>query len=275
MSARPQDQFRTKYGPWAVVTGASSGIGRECAVQLAAAGLNLVLVARTKPALDHLASELMAKHETEVWVLPLDLAADTAVGEVANATMNLDVGLLVSAAGFGTSGPFLDTPDGAEFEMLAVNCRAVFGLARVFGRRFAGRGRGGMILFGSVVGFQGTPHAAHYAATKAYVQSLGEALSVELAPLGIDVLASAPGPTDSGFAARAGMTMGAALSPKTVAMATLAALGRRQTALPGFLSKLLGYALATAPRWLRVRIIGGVMKGMAKQPMAGVTTPAT
>jgi short-subunit dehydrogenase len=265
---RRQERFLHRYGPWAVVTGASSGIGRETAVQLAAAGLHLVLVARTQPALDELAAELRSKSGVEVRVLRLDLAADSAADELASATANLDVGLLVAAAGFGTSGPFLDTPDDAEFDMLAVNCRATFALTRLFGRRFAARGRGGVILFGSVVGFQGTPHAAHYAATKAYVQSLGEALSVELAPLGVDILVSAPGPTRSGFAARAGMTMGAALSPAAVARATLAALGRRQTVLPGFLSKLLGYALATAPRWLRVRIIGGVMKGMAKRPTA-------
>ncbi|MEO2091474.1 MAG: SDR family NAD(P)-dependent oxidoreductase [Gemmataceae bacterium] len=266
MNSRQQERFRDKYGPWAVVTGASSGIGRETAVRLAAAGLNLLLVARSKAALDPLAAEVMAKHGIKAWVLPLDLAADSAGGELASATTNMEVGLLVAAAGFGTSGPFLDTPDDAEFDMLAVNCRAVFALTRLFGRRFAARGRGGIILFGSVVGFQGTPHAAHYAATKAYVQSLGEALSVELAPLGVDVLVSAPGPTHSGFAARAGMTMGAALTPAAVARATLAALGHRQTVLPGLLSKLLGYALATAPRWLRVRIIGGVMKGMAKRP---------
>lgn len=272
---RRQERFLHRYGPWAVVTGASSGIGRETAIQLAAAGLNLVLVARTKPALDQLAAELMAKHDVEAWVLPFDLAAESVATEIDNVTTNLDVGLVVAAAGFGTSGPFLDTPDDAEFDMLAVNCRAVFALTRLFGRRFAARGRGGIVLFGSVVGFQGTPHAAHYAATKAYVQSLGEALSVELAPLGIDVLASAPGPTHTGFAARAGMTMGAALTPAAVAKATLAALGRRQTVLPGFLSKLLGYALATAPRWLRVRIIGGVMKGMAKRPATGTPAPVS
>jgi uncharacterized protein len=263
MSTREQTRLRTRYGPWAVVTGASSGIGREVSVQLAEAGLNLVLVARTLAALEELAAALRAKHKIEVRVLSLDLAVQSSIGVIAEATAELDIGLLVAAAGFGTSGPFLNTPDDAEFDMLAVNCRAVFALTRLFGKRFAGRGRGGIVLFGSIVGFQGTPHAAHYAATKAYVQSLGEALSVELAPLGIDVLASAPGPTNSGFAARAGMTMGATVTPAVVAKATLAALGRRQTALPGLLTKVLAYSLATAPRWLRVRIMGGVMKGMA------------
>ena len=112
---------------------------------------------------------------------------------------------------------------------------------------------------GSLVGFQGTPNAAHYAATKAYVQTLAEALHVEQAPVGVDVLSSAPGPTDSGFASRAGMRMGAALTPADVAGATLEALGRRSTVLPGALSKLLTYSLVPLPRWARVRVMGRVM----------------
>lgn len=130
------------------------------------------------------------------------------------------------------------------------------------------------MLFGSIVGFQGVPNAAHYAATKAYVQSFGEALAVELKPLGIDVLVSAPGPTHSGFAGRAGMTMGAALTPAEVARGTLRALGRRTTALPGLLTKVLTWSLATAPRWLRVRIMGGIMTGMTKKVVSPPNTPA-
>lgn len=94
--------------------------------------------------------------------------------------------------------------------------------------------------------------------------SLAEALHVELAPLGVDVLAAAPGPVASGFAARADMQMGAALKPEDVAVPILAALGRRATVLPGFLSKLLVYSLLPLPRWARVQMMGRVMKGMTK-----------
>lgn len=121
------------------------------------------------------------------------------------------------------------------------------------------------MLFGSIVGFQGTPFAAHYAATKAYVQALAEGLAVELAPRGVDVVASAPGPTHTGFAARAGMRMGKALTP-AVAGPTLAALGRRTTVLPGRLTKLLTYSLAPLPRRARVAIMGRVMRGMTTAP---------
>lgn len=261
---RRHEQLRTQYGPWAIVTGASSGIGREIAGKLAEAGLNLVLVARSQGVLEDMATDFTVRYGIEANVLAVDLAQVAAIAAVETNTADLDVGLLVAAAGFGTSGVFLESSCEQELAMLDVNCRALMLLSRHFGQRFAKRGRGGMILMSSIVGFQGMPHAAHYAATKAYVQTLAEALHVELAPLGVDVLASAPGPTNSGFAARAGMRMGAALSPRDVAQSTLDALGRRSTVLPGMLSKLLTYAIVPLPRLARVRIMGRVMHSMTK-----------
>lgn len=253
------------YGPWAVVTGASSGIGRAIAVRLAGAGVNLVLAARRREALEELSADLTARHGVECRAVAVDLGHEAGLETLAAAAEGLDVGLLVSAAGFGTSGPFLDGPLDAELDMLAVNCRAVAALAWRFGRRFRSRGRGGLVMLSSIVGFQGAPHAAHYAATKAYVQALAEALHVELAGQGVDVLAAAPGPVASGFAARAGMTLGPTLSPEAVAGPILAALGRRGTVLPGLLSKALVYSMTGLPRWAKVRIMGKVMRGMARR----------
>lgn len=253
--------FASRYGPWALVTGASSGLGREAALQLAEAGLHLVLVARSRAALADVAA-LAARHGAEARVVVADLGQDAGLDAVEAATADLDLGLVVASAGFGTSGAFLDGDLATELDMLAVNVKAVVRLAHHAGRRLVARGRGGIVLFGSLVGFQGTPFAAHYAATKAYVQTLGEALHVELAPHGVDVVVSAPGPVHTGFAGRASLHMGAALQPADVAAATLAALGRRQTVRPGWLTKTLAAALAPAPRALRVRIMGRVMGGM-------------
>lgn len=264
-----QQRLLTKYGPWAVVTGASSGIGREIASMLAEAGLNLVLVARRRGVLERMAGDLGPRHGIEARVVTADIALEAGIGTVEAAARDLDVGMLVAAAGFGTSGPFLESSLETELEMLDVNCRAPLRMSLHFGRRFAGRGRGGIVLMSSLVGFQGTPNAAHYAATKAYVQTLAEALHAELAPLGVDVLASAPGPTNSGFASRAGMRMGAALEPADVARSTLEALGRTATVLPGPLTKLLTYSLAPLPRRARVGIMGRVMGNMTKHRNAG------
>jgi uncharacterized protein len=146
--------------------------------------------------------------------------------------------------------------------MLDVNCRAVLRLAHGFGRRFAAQGRGGLVLMSSLVAFQGVPRAAHYAATKAYVQTLAEGLRQELGRAGVDVVASAPGPVASGFASVAGMTMARSVSTETVAVQTLDALGRQATVRPGMLSKLLEGSLATLPRAMRVKVLARVMAGM-------------
>ncbi len=249
-----------RYGPVAVVTGASSGIGRAIATELAGEGLDLVLVARDAGALAAVRDELGGR--VDVRTVAADLATPDGVAAVGTATAALDVGLLVSAAGFGTAGAFLDGEPGTELAMLDVNCRATYLLARDLGGRLARRGRGGIVLFGSIVGYQGAPGAAHYAATKAYVQTLGEGLRRELAPAGVDVLVSSPGPVHTGFAARAGMTMTRAMRPRDVAVATLAALGRRTTVTPGGLSKVLRWSLATLPRSARTRVMGQVVAGM-------------
>lgn len=256
--------WNKKYGPWAVVTGASDGIGRAMAVRLAASGLHMVLIARRKEILRLLAEELMREHGVECRVLAVDLGKEEGIRAVVDATQDLDVGLLAAAAGFGTSGPLLETDLETELDMVDVNCRAVLALSQHFGRRLAARGRGGMILLSSLVAFQGVPRAANYAATKAYVQSLAEGLRWELAPLGVDVVASAPGPVRSGFGARANMRMGLALTPERVAEVTLKALGRRSVVRPGWLSKFLEASLAPLPRWGRVRILKMVMEGMTK-----------
>lgn len=259
-----QKAFVERYGPWAVVTGASDGIGQAFAGQLAAMGLNVALVARRADRLYELAQHLQESYHREMRVIVADLSTAEGLNEVDRSTTGLDVGLLVASAGFGTSGPLLQANLEREHNMLEVNCFALLHHCVVIGRRLVDRGRGGIILMASLVGWQGTPQSAHYAATKAYVQSLAEALHFELKPRGIDVLASAPGPVHSGFADRANMKMGAAVWPDVVAKASLDSLGRKGTVIPGALSKLLTYSLLPLPRFLRTRILAGVMGGMTK-----------
>lgn len=254
--------FRQRYGPWAVVTGASSGIGRGLATQLAAVGLGVVLVARRDGLLEDLAAGLQTSYGSPVRVLPADLSTQQGVRLVAEHTGDLDVGLIVAAAGFGTSGPFLAADRHVEQEQLALNCAAVLGLCLSFAPRLASRGRGGIVLMGSLVGRQGTPGASSYAASKAYVQTLAEGLYAELRPHGVDVLVSAPGPVHSGFADRAGMRMTRAMPASGVALPTLNALGRRSTVVPGALSKALTWSLAPLPRRARVQAMGAVMTSM-------------
>ena len=259
-----QQRFRQRYGRWAVVTGASEGIGRELAKCLAETGLDLVLVARRRERLEELAGELGSSFGVKTRVLAADLGTAAGLEAVTRETEDLEVGLLVASAGFGTAGPLIDASLADELAMLNLNCGAVLALTHHFGRRFAQQKRGGVVLMSSIVAFQGTARAANYAATKAYVQTLAEGLHLELAPHNVDVLASAPGPVASGFAARADMKMGKALVPSQVGRATLSALGRRTTVRPGWLSKLLGYSLALLPRAGRMRIMALVMGDMTR-----------
>lgn len=262
MSVR-QTYFQ-RYGPWAVVTGASSGIGRAIATELAQRGLSVVLVGRRQKALSDLGAEFQSRFGTDTRALAIDLADAKGSEALFAATDTLDTGLLVAAAGFGTSGRFLSADINNEIEMLHVNCLTALRQCRHFGERFLRRGRGGIVLMGSLLGFQGVPGSANYAATKAYIQTLAEGLRAELKGSGVDILSSAPGPVRSGFETRAGMRMTFGESPASVAAGTLDALGRRTTAIPGALSKLLNYSLAPLNRSMRTFVLGRVMSDMTR-----------
>ena len=260
-------RWRERYGPWAVVTGATSGIGRAVAEDLARRGLDLVIAARRGELLDSLAQELNGRFGTETRTLAGDLALDETNDRLFAETLPLDVGLFVASAGFGTSGPLHRAQPDAELAMVDLNIRAVLKQTHHFAKRFAEQRRGGLVLLSSIVAWQGVPRASNYAATKAYVQSLAEALSHELGPLGVDVLASAPAQVASGFGARADMRMTGA-DPVPIARNTLDALGRRTLVIPHGKGKFLTAALAPLPRPLRVRVMATVMKGMTKHQPA-------
>jgi hypothetical protein len=256
--------FTKRHGPVAVVTGASDGLGAAMAEALAARGVSLILVARRSERLAALAARLAERHGIAARGLAADLGTPGGVAALLDATAGEDAGLLVAAAGFGTSGPFLESGLATEQEMLAVNCGAVLALTHAFGRRFAARGRGGIVLFSSLVAFQGVPNAAHYAATKAWVQVFAEGIAPEFAARGVDVLAAAPGPVATGFGARARLRMEGADDAAVVAEEILGALGRRSLVRPGPKGRAKALALGLLPRALRVRVMGGVMAGMTR-----------
>jgi short-subunit dehydrogenase len=221
------------------------------------------ILAQTEPSTHDttLARDLMAKHGVTVTVIAADLSAPGAVDGILTRTAAMPIGLLVASAGFGSVGPFLDLDAGTEANMVNVNCRSVVELTHGLATRMAAQGRGGVVLFSSVLGFSGAPFSSTYAATKGFIQSFAEGLVVELRPVGISVLSVAPGPVGTGFAARAGMQMSMSDRPETVARASLAALARGGTLRPGVMGKLLGWSLAMMPRWGRVRVLGQIMKG--------------
>ena len=188
--------LKSHYGPWALITGASSGIGEEFAHQLAAAGLDLILVARRQERLEALAEELGQAYGVATRTVRADLSSTTAVADIADATDDLEVGLLVSNAGSaGGVGSFLKGDDAIEADIVQLNAIAPMRLAYHFGNRMRTRGRGGILFTSSTSAFQPTPYLANYAASKAYLLSLGEALNLELKDHSVDVTVLVPGAT--------------------------------------------------------------------------------
>ncbi|MCI4671498.1 MAG: SDR family NAD(P)-dependent oxidoreductase [Bacteroidia bacterium] len=266
-SAKEKDRLKATYGPWALLTGASSGIGMELAERLAEAGLNLVMVARRKHILEDLKSRWQQTYGVKILCIEADLAREDDLQRIYAETSQLDLGLFVAAAGFGSGGNFLETEIKNEVNMIEINCSAVLKMTHHYGKVFSEEKRGGIILFSSLLAFQGTPYSANYAATKAYIQSLAEGIRIELAPFGVDVLSAAPGPVHSGFAAEADMKMNAALTPGQVGIPILKALGRRGTVFPAFLTKFLTGSLSIMPRWAKVRVMKLIMGGMTAHQM--------
>src|SRR6266403_224316 len=189
----------------ALVTGASSGIGRELAKCFAADGCRLILVARKRNALNSLADELRKLHQTQSEVFTADLARPDAASRIfqhteANGT-KIDV--LVNNAGFGAQGRFAELPVERQLEMLQVNITALTQLTRLFLPGMIARRRGGVLNVASTASFQPGPGMAVYYATKAYVLSFSEAVAEELRHSGVTVTALCPGPTRTDFAATA------------------------------------------------------------------------
>jgi len=187
-----------KFGTWALVTGASSGIGKEFANQLAENGMNVILIARRENLLKELANNLESNYNIQTKYLVLDLTDDNIIERIEDITKGLDLSFVVSNAGGARMGAFHKIPM-ADFEsMIQLNVSAQMKISHWFtSRRIKENKKGGLLLVSSTTAFQGVPYGADYAAAKAYILNLGEALNFELKDKGINVTVLVPGPTDT------------------------------------------------------------------------------
>jgi uncharacterized protein len=260
--------FVQRYGPWAVVAGASEGLGAEYARQLAQRGLNLILVARHIERLQALAADVSREFGVEVRVLVVDLARADAADLILTGTSRLDIGLLVYNAAFSAVGPFLERSIEDHLKEVDTNIRAPLVLAHAFGKRLVERKRGGMILMSSLSAMQGTAYVANYAATKAYNALLGEGLWDEWKAAGVDVLVCVPSAvrTPNYLASRptpGKMFSPAAAEPRRVVEAALKALGRQPSVIPGAGNRLASFVMRfLMPRTAAIRMMGSVMRSM-------------
>jgi short-subunit dehydrogenase len=190
-------EFHARYGPTAVVAGATEGIGRAFAHQLAEKGLDLVLLARRTELLEAEAHLLRRRHGVRVDAISLDLGAADLEQRFSVILEGRDVGLLVYNACYSKIGPFLETDLASKQATLDVNCRGPLVLTSLLAPRLVARGRGGLLLMSSMSGLQGTALVGTYAASKAFDNVFGEGLWAELRPLGVDVLVCVAGATST------------------------------------------------------------------------------
>lgn len=248
--------------PVALVTGASAGIGKELA-RVLATDHDLILSARRVAELDALATELRQSGAT-CHVIPADLADPAGPRALFDAVgvTGLAVELLVNNAGFGDLGPFADADLTKMLDMVRVNVSALTELTGLFLPRMRTRGRGCILNVGSVAGFQPGPMMAVYYATKAYVNSLSQAMADELRGSGITVTCLCPGPTDTEFAQVAGIeqtkqfSVGHRMTARAVAESGVRGMKRGKVlVIPGFRNRLLIFLQRFAPRSVVTRIV--------------------
>jgi short-subunit dehydrogenase len=262
-----RDTTAERYGPWAVIAGASDGVGAAFAERIAASGINVVLVARRRPLLDELAARL----PVDTRVVVLDLSAPEAIEELVAATSDLEVGLFVFNAGADTVNlPLLSRGIAELRAFVQRNCTAVLEASNAFGRRMVERGRGGVVLVTSGAAWAGGATLAVYSATKAFDANLAESLWAEWQPHGVDVLSLVLGPTDTPSLqrslARHGGHMDNLADPAAVAAEAIEHLGDGPTWAYGMPDPTGPSPLATLSRRQAVELMSAGAAAVAAEP---------
>jgi uncharacterized protein len=260
---------KQQFGPWALVTGASSGIGAEFARQIAAAGINLVLVARRDALLNEVGRHITRDFGVQFRALTMDLSQEGFIAGLADATHDIDIGLVVSNAGTPNPGEFLKLDRQLLQQTLRLNTMAHLDIAHHFGAKLAERRRGGLILIGSMGAEIGVPFLANDGGAKAYVHSLGEALHYEFKPRGVYVTVVPPPLTNTAVLAKLGFdprTM--PMKPMSVEQCVSEGLNalreNRSRIVPGRLNRFMdAFVPAFVKRTMTAKMLG---KALARKP---------
>jgi len=259
---------KRRFGPWALVTGASSGIGKEFARQIAASGINVALVGRRETLLRTVGTECTRASGVQHRIIPLDLSEPDFLTVLADATRDLDIGLVVSNAGTGNPGEFLKHDRQLLHETLRLNTISHLDITHHFGQKLGERRQGGIILVGALGAENGIPCMANDGGAKAYVHSLGEALHYEFKPLGVYVTVLAAGVTNTAVIDKFG------LNPKTMPMKPMSVeqcvseglsglRKNRSRVVPGRLNRIMN---ALVPASLARKLLADLLgKGLASK----------
>lgn len=237
--------FVSTYGPWAVVAGASEGLGVAFADVLAGRGFNLLLLARRAALLREVAGAIRNRANVEVRAEACDMARGDLAQALGTLTADIEVGLGVYNAAFAPIGAFVERSADDLLRVVDVNVRGPLVFARTLAPQMAKRGRGGIVLMSSMAGNQGAPRIAAYAASKAFNTTLGEGLWHELRPHGVDVVTCCAGAIRTpGYAAAAGKDAPGTLDAAVVATQALDALGHGPVVVPGGVNRAARFVLS-------------------------------
>src|SRR5260221_14633517 len=250
---------------WALITGASAGIGVALAEELASGGTKLVLTARRKDRLEELARRLAATYKISTEVFPADLANSSALERIFAFTKQkgIEIDLLINNAGFGQYGEFHSVEKQRLLDMVQVNCSAVVHLTRLYLPGMIARRRGDVLILASTASFQAVPYISTYAATKAFDLLFAEGLAEEMKPFGIRVCALCPGTTESEFHVVAGQEklMRKAETAEKVARTGLKALAAGKSYVISGVGNYLGaHGERLVPRRFVTKIAGNMFK---------------
>lgn len=260
--------FPARYGPWAIVAGASEGLGATYAEELAGRGLNLILIARRSEVLQSLASRLTQKHKVEIKPIPLDLSTSDAAEQILHAAKDVEIGLLVYNAAFSAIGPFVERSLDEHLKEIHTNAFTPLKVVYFFAERMLARGCGGMILMSSLSAFQGSAYISTYAATKAFNIVLAEGLWEEWRERGVEMLVCISGAvrTPNYVASEPERTGGLgdmSMKPEQVVHEALSALGKQPYVIPGRMNRLASFVMRhLLPRKVAVKFMGRVLRKM-------------
>lgn len=251
-----ENTFKKKYGDWALITGATSGIGAELTSQIAAKGLNVVMVARKEKELEEQSASLKERYNIQTKTISADLS--TAEGLEKVKQVEKEIGLLVLAAGLEVNGAFEKTPIEKELQTIQLNVVATMDLTHHFSKQMVAKGKGGILMIASLSGHMPNPYFANYAGTKAYVLNFGASLYGELNLKGVDVSILSPGLTSTPMIANNGMdwskTPMTPMDPSVVAEAGLNGLGKRLLTVPGGKNKIMAAMAKHSPLQMQAKM---------------------
>ncbi len=259
------NNMRERYGDWALVTGASSGIGYVFAQKLATSGINLVIAARRIDLLNDLSQQLTKDHGVQLRCLQIDLSQDDCLKSIVETCRDIEVGMIVNNAGSGVPRPFSQSDFEIEKALIRLNCTSPAEITHHFLPGMLARRKGAILFVSSLMGFQGVPYMANYSATKGYLLNFGESLHHECKDQGVDIMVLAPGATET-----PGKYLHAIdysklpitwMSAEKVVESALKNIGKKVVVIPGVLNHLT--ACLSGGLWSR-GLVQGVMKRLAR-----------